>query len=187
VDVLRHAVAIDERRCWFPTFPCLSNTYAPEQNIREVWFAGVHTDVGGGERESECGLSKVTLLWMVHEAMQHGLLVDPARLAAIIPARGSQGAGHCPPDPLAPRHESLRSWWWIPECLPSPDLRGGTDLQVKERSSLWVPSFGRRRRVIPEGAIVHQAVLDRKNSREDYEPRLPSEYRVEAWPPGWPA
>ena len=41
----RHAVSIDERRCYFR-----NNLWGPVltgQNIKQVWFAGVHSDVGG--------------------------------------------------------------------------------------------------------------------------------------------
>lgn len=41
--------------------------------IKQVWFAGMHSDIGGGYRER--GLSHVPLIWMLNEAMELGLLV----------------------------------------------------------------------------------------------------------------
>lgn len=69
-----HALAIDERRKTFaPTLwePALKK----EQTMEQVWFPGVHTDVGGGYKES--GLSDVALKWMVEKATKHGLIVYP--------------------------------------------------------------------------------------------------------------
>ena len=50
-----------------------------------MWFAGVHSDIGGGYPEAESGLSKYPLLWMIDEAVKCGLTVNhaqrqPARL-----------------------------------------------------------------------------------------------------------
>jgi hypothetical protein len=42
----------------------------------QVWFPGVHCDVGRGYPEEESGLSKLALQWMLGEAEQHGLRVD---------------------------------------------------------------------------------------------------------------
>jgi T6SS, Phospholipase effector Tle1-like, catalytic domain len=47
----------------------------------EVWFAGVHSDVGGSYPESESQLSQIALKWMLCEAALAGLLVDPDRKA----------------------------------------------------------------------------------------------------------
>ena len=38
------------------------------QDIKQVWFAGVHADIGGGYEETESGLSKFPLAWMIEEA-----------------------------------------------------------------------------------------------------------------------
>lgn len=72
-----HALAIDERR---PPFePTLwTGTATPGQTVEQVWFAGAHTDIGGGS----CGsaLSDITLMWMVQRARAAGLTVEPGRL-----------------------------------------------------------------------------------------------------------
>ena len=73
IEIGRHAVAIDERRAFFP--PLLwhsrNNSSAPS-DIKQVWFPGVHADVGGGYAESESGLCKITLEWMLNEAKSAG-------------------------------------------------------------------------------------------------------------------
>jgi uncharacterized protein (DUF2235 family) len=50
IDVIRHAVAVDERR-WFFRQNLMQQT--GEQDFRELWFPGVHADVGGGYPEAE--------------------------------------------------------------------------------------------------------------------------------------
>ncbi|PPQ31825.1 hypothetical protein CCS01_16540 [Rhodopila globiformis] len=58
------ALAIDERR--EPFAPALWNTTrdpAPDQMIRQVWFAGVHADVGGGYADH--GPADIPFVWML--------------------------------------------------------------------------------------------------------------------------
>ena len=74
VEVARHAVAIDERRADFePTL------WSPREaaDVKQVWFAGVHSDVGGGYvPRSGRLLSDVPLAWMASEAAEHGLVLE---------------------------------------------------------------------------------------------------------------
>ncbi len=68
----RHALAIDDERLTF--HPRLWDEQLTEyQTMKQVWFCGMHTDVGGGYREQE--LSDIPLIWMIMEAKQHGLRV----------------------------------------------------------------------------------------------------------------
>lgn len=76
-----HALAIDEQRSAFrPTLwsrgPGDTDT---EQELRQVWFAGVHSDIGGGYPETS--LSDIALLWMVHHARRYGLEFDTRALS----------------------------------------------------------------------------------------------------------
>ena len=45
------------------------------QTIEQIWFAGVHSNIGGGYRRS--GLSDITLEWMTKKATDAGLLLWP--------------------------------------------------------------------------------------------------------------
>lgn len=69
------ALAIDERRR--PFQPCLwtlSETAQRgdvDQIVEQVWFSGVHSNVGGGYRDT--GLSDIALNWMASKAYDHGL------------------------------------------------------------------------------------------------------------------
>ncbi len=68
-----HALAIDERRA--PFAPALWDGKKKDgQILEQVWFAGVHTDVGGGYPET--GLSDITLDWMIKKATAAGLAFD---------------------------------------------------------------------------------------------------------------
>ena len=55
-----------------------NDAHAEPQDILQVWFAGVHADIGGGYPEKESGLSKYPLLWMIDEARKCGLNVNTA-------------------------------------------------------------------------------------------------------------
>ncbi|MFH8977014.1 DUF2235 domain-containing protein [Streptomyces sp. NPDC017890] len=71
-----HALAADEQRSAFrPTlWHQKAGSAAQGQELKQVWFAGVHSDVGGGYKET--GLSDIALLWMVDQARRHGLEFD---------------------------------------------------------------------------------------------------------------
>lgn len=68
-----HCVAIDESRNAF-----LPTLMAPEDRVEEVWFPGVHADVGGGYQRD--GLARITLDFMVSRLNQY---VGNAGLQAI--------------------------------------------------------------------------------------------------------
>jgi uncharacterized protein (DUF2235 family) len=88
VRVARQALAIDERRR--PFTPCLwavpkaappTATVASAdgrkrtvERVKQVWFPGVHCDIGGGYNRS--GLSDTALKWMTGEAAEAGLVFD---------------------------------------------------------------------------------------------------------------
>lgn len=77
-----HALAIDERRK-----PFLPTLWEPPAGwagkLEQVWFAGVHCDVGGGY--SPDGLANLALHWLVDRAAELGVEFDPVYLA---PFRG---------------------------------------------------------------------------------------------------
>jgi len=69
VDHVYHAIAIDdERKSFLPRI--WDETYL-KGKISQVWFAGMHADVGGGYYQTE--LAYVTMLWMMERAEHHGL------------------------------------------------------------------------------------------------------------------
>jgi hypothetical protein len=65
VETARHALSLDDERVTFhPLRFDMDNSNNPER-IKEVWFAGVHSDVGGGYPEDD--LAHVPLTWMIGE------------------------------------------------------------------------------------------------------------------------
>ncbi len=85
------ALAIDEQRGPFhPTLwhqqpdatytgPALTRKTDKDQVLKQVWFTGVHCDVGGGYKGT--ALSDIALLWMVDQARNYGLKFDDAALS----------------------------------------------------------------------------------------------------------
>ena len=73
-----HALAIDEHR---PDFkPTLWSPHSSEQRIEQRWFAGSHSDIGGGRAES--GLSALSYQWMVSELTNLGLSIEPSHFVS---------------------------------------------------------------------------------------------------------
>ncbi len=152
VSIVRHAVAIDERRCFFR-----QNLFVPAENqdLSELWFAGVHSDVGGGYPESEGGLWREAYTWMLDEAKQAGFLTDPDREQQV------WSSSEIPPHPWIERqHESLRGSWWLAEIFPKLVYQHATDSRRLELG------LGRHRR-LPPGAEMHASVVRRLREMPD--------------------
>jgi uncharacterized protein (DUF2235 family) len=71
----RHALAIDEVRFDFRP-EIWTGPANPAQTLQQRWFAGVHSNVGGGYVDD--GLANVSFRWMVAQAAELGLATDPA-------------------------------------------------------------------------------------------------------------
>ena len=79
IEYAYHALAIDEHRA--PFVPTLWVEKPKQgQTVEQVWFAGVHSDVGGGYPEPQ--LSDVALEWMLQKAKGAGLALDEKTIAA---------------------------------------------------------------------------------------------------------
>ncbi len=78
VDNAYQALAIDERRK--PFLPAIweKQGHAIHQKLEQVWFAGVHSNVGGGYKDT--GLSDIAFLWMKEKAELCGLSFDDTTL-----------------------------------------------------------------------------------------------------------
>jgi hypothetical protein len=182
----RHAVSIDERRCyyhdklWGAPFQPGEPGFLAHQDIKQVWFSGVHSDVGGSYPEKESGLSKLALEWMLCEACKAGLKIDLCRAQLILgrtPVPNGQPK-YVSPDPTAEEHVSLRGAWWALEFLPHEyfDKPDG-------RPKLRIPIGAYR--TIPNNSLLHESVVKRLRAVKSYRPRnLPLQhYQVEPWIP----
>lgn len=103
-DVVEHAVhalAVDERRGpYMPTLWTESGDAPLEarRSVLQVWFPGVHSDIGGGYRDK--GIGDITLDFMLRQAARRGLVVDPDQATPNLTLR-----------PLPPQHESFDAKW----------------------------------------------------------------------------
>ncbi|KAH9982910.1 hypothetical protein BGW80DRAFT_1247620 [Lactifluus volemus] len=66
-----------ERSIWEQSIPedgNLRSSNTLETDIKEVWFIGTHSDVGGGwmARESDHAISNISLRWMIQELVAAG-------------------------------------------------------------------------------------------------------------------
>ena len=143
IAVLRHAVALDERRAFFRT----NLAATPEgQDIRQIWFAGAHGDVGGGYKDAQSGLSRIALSWMLEEAEEHGLLIEDAAKADLLQQIAIDAEKHD-----RPIHDSLTWKWWAAEFVPKLRYDASTGRKV------WCFNFfGRRNPGL--NPIVHDSV-----------------------------
>jgi uncharacterized protein (DUF2235 family) len=166
VEVVRHAVALDERRSYF-----VQNLWGkdPPTDVKQVWFAGVHCDIGGGYIEADCGLSKLSLQWMIDQAKASGVRFDATAQALILPA--TAGGAYAPASVTAPQHESLKGWWWIGEFIPKKIRDPAADFATR-----WNIHAGRHR-FVRDGAVIDVSVSQRMQQVASYKPgNLPSTF-----------
>ncbi len=166
----RHAISIDERRAFFRQnlwrTPASQNSASTvptgPKDIKQVWFPGVHCDVGGGYPEAESGLSKIALEWMLGEANANYLELDKARTDLVL---GKLSNDYVLPDPMSKIHTSLTASWWPAEFVLKKhyDWRTGN---TGYRMNLF------RGRVIPPGSCIHESAYKRG---ADYARRLPDD------------
>jgi len=170
----RHAVALDEKRSQYRPELWGSDTDSGHAerlkekrfqtclhaDVETMWFAGVHSDVGGGyglsvkmerelflkrdkpskpspeeleRRKTEVGLAYVSLQWMMDAAAKHGLLFDQDVLVE----------EPLTPDVRATVHNPLLPAWWL--------------------LAWW-------RRTLPRGAQIHPSVQERIREVQGYQP-----------------
>lgn len=146
VVVARHALAIDEHRDEF--VPTLWTGDSPDgSDIKQVWFAGVHSDVGGGYKKRE--LADIPLRWIAEEAKSAGLELD----WSMLPEKKT--------NPLAPQHESRLSWSRKDRLTPTIRQIAGkeADLSVLEWLYRPVDDDGKILSAINES--LHPSVYER--------------------------
>lgn len=148
VRYARHALSIDENR---RRFDCVlwddgppKHVSAPQTppRLKQVWFAGNHSDIGGSYPETESRLSDVALSWMVEEAMSlpWQIHVDHSVLRLY-------------PDCAGPQHDERRAF--LSSC-PRWLLKWIVPL-VGQRNFGWREGY----RNVPLDAHLHPTVLER--------------------------
>lgn len=136
-----------------------------EGRIKEVWFAGSHSDVGGARWKKESypnDFRNIPLLWMREEAREAGLLFNPREVAFRYEDKSFLESGIT---------DSANLAWWLLEMLPIGHLC------FNSNTSKALPHLGRGRIIMP-GQKIHESVLFRPN----YRPRAHFWMNVQQWP-----
>ena len=143
VAIARHALAIDERRRPYQEYRFAPDSPAVAQGRhREMWFAGVHSDVGG-QFPDDHRLSDIAFAWMVGEAAEAGLRVDPKAYRRLLTVD-------------------------LDEPLPEDHALGA----LHPAGAMW-RLVGSRQRPIQPGDEVHPSVRVRMARDTSYRPSLP--------------
>ncbi|KAF4609409.1 hypothetical protein D9613_012988 [Agrocybe pediades] len=160
VCFFRHALALDERRVKFlPEYanggkgPDEKATSGSIPHTKEIWFAGTHSDIGGGNTiKTTLDRTRPPLRWMVYEAGPLGLRMSPFE-------RDLRD------DEKVAVKESLSWVWWPFEYLP---FRRLTYTRKKEGKPETTHSLHRgKARKIQPGQKIHVSVV----SSKDYSPK----------------
>jgi len=177
VETVRHAVALNERRRMFrpELWPKGQMVVAAgpdaekpvEQDVKEVWFSGVHSDVGGGYPESQSHLAKIPLDWMITESAPFGLDYNEDLVKSLVRGEGA-ATTYVAPDPTQPPNESMSIAWRLLEYLPRKS--SGTTAKGSLLGYMISPCEWRS---VPEEACIHDSVFE----QESLPPNLPRQRR----------
>jgi uncharacterized protein (DUF2235 family) len=189
VEIFRQAIAIDERRRMFRinrwTEPQkyqpnpFDENSAQAQDVKQVWFAGVHADIGGGYQETESGPAKYPLGWLIDEAVQHGLQINRSMYNHLVLGQERQGGtrSYTEPSFMAKLHNSMTLGWKPLEIIPKR-VKWRDWPQRHSLLGLYLPLCEPRR--MDDGSRVHYSVFERFDADPKYRPiNLPPRDRVQ--------
>ncbi len=149
-----HALAIEEHRSAFT--PSLWTGEAPAgAHIEQVWFAGAHSDVGGGYITRD--LADIPLVWMAKKAERDGLALDWSRL----PDPDNL-------DPTAPSHDSRAFYFEAAKIRPTWRVvlgaRGGARISASHFDQLYTPVDARGHPAAVINEMIHESAVMRWGS-----------------------
>ncbi|MBV6823564.1 DUF2235 domain-containing protein [Pseudomonas sp. PD9R] len=162
VEIVRHAMSVDEKRSFFRQH--LWTDDAPRTDVKQVWFPGVHSDVGGGYAANEAQLALGAFRWMLGEAMAVGLHVDlnKARKQMIMISGSVR-------DACGPMHDSMTDGWKVAEWVPRLIWDWSKSKRVLRIGQM--PPFGKPKpRFIALDALLHSSLEERLNGVPAYNP-----------------
>jgi len=171
IQVGRHAVSIDERRAYYrdnlwgssvdindPEWPKELRDQGIQQDIAQVWFPGVHSDIGGSYPQSEAAPANEALAWMIGELQRHGVELCQERVDMVLGTRsGVYSADNIYTPPPAPDHcihDSLKGPWWLLQLFPQQYY------DKEDKKIQWRVPYGVSRH-IPKHAIIHPSAVRR--------------------------
>ena len=144
VETARHGLALDEKRRFYADYRLTESVVSDEQrDVEELWFVGVHSDVGGGLSDDQ-PLAKVSLEWMLGEAEACGFELDAK---------------------VYRRHLTVKHGEQLAPI--------GPDVSISRTNPIWaVAGLGWRRRKFREGDTAHSSVASWQETHQDYRPKL---------------
>lgn len=164
VRMVRHAVALDERRAVFQVtgWGDRRSITAPDGSlidaVREVWFAGDHSDVGGGHPTGNSALTDASLEWMLGEATHEGLLLRSCDECTKAVRAIQEGAPNA--HTVTPR--DLRRAFWPTRLIPRVELINSRYPPAHRPAWFW--TSGRRQPAVhaeEHPVLLHDTVRDR--------------------------
>ena len=180
VKVFRHAMAIDECRRLFKVDHWQKNQfYKPniystgkdiKQDSKEVWFCGSHSDVGGGYKREDSGLSQIPFIWMAEEAKKVGVSVSERMLKYVSgqkPWSLTTKYLYPEPDAKATIHNSMNKKWKLFEFCPKKIPQSKS--QPKSILSRYYLPLSEPR-TVSITAEIHESVYKRIEEVGEYKP-----------------
>lgn len=155
------ALSIDEQRGRFrPALWHQQPGAESGQELKQVWFAGVHADVGGGYPET--GLSDISLLWMVDQARRYGVEFNPEVLSGA--GQGEMAPENTidfqvEPDSMGVKHNSRKGLYRLEPRLHRP-----------------IGTAGDNEGLLDGSEYLSQTALDRYHIDASYRPPQLQEY-----------
>jgi uncharacterized protein (DUF2235 family) len=139
------ALAIDEKRRPFAPAVWRQQEHAGHQRLEQVWFAGVHCDVGGGYRDA--ALADISLLWMAGRAQSCGLTFQPNPFPPMVAAGATDEAVVVRPNAMGQLHESRKTFYRLLPPLERPigekdpvhENAASTAVQRREKDPHYTP------------------------------------------------
>jgi len=141
------ALAIDEKRRPFQATLWHRQTHDRPQTLEQVWFAGVHSNIGGGCEKT--GLSDIALEWITGKAADCGLELDNIATN---------------PDPLQPRAESRKSFYLLIPPLYRPIDKPGAKPTNESLHETVMERYRNDPSYRPKNLVDYLKRLDEKHS-----------------------
>lgn len=172
VEIVRHALALDECRLLYPAN--LWTSKVPEnQDAVEVWFPGVHADVGGGYTgDEDAGLGAISLAWMMREAEAAGISFNQEQKERMVWRRDASAPSPMTVEAVTEEfindtmHDEIESrfYWKIFERIPVPRWaysgEGEWEFQLKPHN--------KQPRPVPAHTKYHNSVVLRGQQDPEY-------------------
>ncbi|MCG8552307.1 MAG: DUF2235 domain-containing protein [Desulfobacterales bacterium] len=156
VEEALHMLSLDEKRTAF-----MPTLMADDKRVTEIWFAGAHSDIGGGYRYD--GLADIALHFLIEEFTRRNLGLEvrtPLQIDFDRPEYKKMGLAYddmaIQPNPLGKSHQQDRSFL-LEWTLSDRDMRVHTENAVPPNGPALLPK-------------VHYTVMERIHGDSDYRP-----------------